>query len=399
MNYRFSDKVTHLQASAIREILKFTSLPQVISFAAGNPAPEAFPTAAISEIATKILQDNPVAALQYSITEGYMPLRETMKKRLQLQSQNSFNPDIDDLIISSGGQQGNELSCKVLLNEHDTLICELPSFTGSLTSFKSYNVNLAGVPMESDGMDIAALEDTLKTSKNPKIIYTIPNFQNPTGSCTSLEKRKKIYDLACKYDVIILEDNPYGEIRFEGENIPSIKSLDTEGRVIYVGSFSKVIAPGLRVGFVSAPKEIIQKIVVCKQVADVHTNIFAQIICNEFVNNYDFDGHLEKIRAIYKKKYQLMIAELEKNLPDKIKFTHPQGGLFLWGTLPEEIDMQAFCKTAVEANVAVVPGVAFLINEADKCNSFRVNYSTPTDEAIVKGTAILGNVAKEMLKK
>jgi 2-aminoadipate transaminase len=395
MNYDFSDKVTGLQASAIREILKFTSLPQVISFAAGNPAPEAFPSEAIAEISAKIMRDNPVAALQYSITEGYAKLRETMKARLA--SQNSFNPEIDDVIITSGGQQGNELSCKVLLNEHETLICEAPSFTGSLTSFKSYNVNLAGVPMENDGMDMAFLEDTLKFSTKPKIIYTIPNFQNPTGICMSLAKRKKLYELACRYNVIILEDNPYGEIRFEGAAIPSIKSLDTEGRVIYVGSFSKVIAPGLRVGFVSAPKEIVQKIVVCKQVADVHTNIFAQMIADEFVNNYHFDEHLERIREIYKAKCHLMLSELEKNIPASVEFTRPEGGLFLWGTLPEKVNMPAFCKTAVESNVAVVPGSAFLINENTPINSFRLNYSTPSDENIVKGCAILGNVLKEML--
>ncbi|MDR0987134.1 MAG: PLP-dependent aminotransferase family protein [Ruminococcus sp.] len=393
MNYNFSDKVTGLQASAIREILKFTSLPQVISFAAGNPAPEAFPSAAIAEISAKIMRDNPVAALQYSITEGYMPLRETMKKRLA--AANSFNPDIDDVIITSGGQQGNELSCKVLLNEHETLICEAPSFTGSLTSFKSYNVNLTGVPMEDDGMDMDYLENVLKFASRPKIIYTIPNFQNPTGICMSYEKRGKLYELACKYNVIILEDNPYGEIRFEGEAIPSIKSLDTEGRVIYVGSFSKVIAPGLRVGFVSAPKEIIQKIVVCKQVADVHTNIFAQMIADEFVNNYNFDEHLNRIREIYRKKCHLMLSELEKNIPASVTFTRPEGGLFLWGTLPESVNMPAFCKTAVENNVAVVPGSAFLIDENTPINSFRMNYSTPSDENIVKGCAILGKVLKE----
>jgi 2-aminoadipate transaminase len=395
MNYAFSDKVTGLQASAIREILKFTSLPQVISFAAGNPAPEAFPSAAIGEITGKIMSENPVAALQYSITEGYMPLRETMKARLT--AQHCFNPEIDDVIITSGGQQGNELACKVLLNEHETLVCEAPSFTGSLTSFKSYNVHLAGVPMLEDGMDMDALERTLKAASCPKIIYTIPNFQNPTGICMSFEKRQKLYELACRYDVIILEDNPYGEIRFEGDNIPAVKSLDTEGRVIYVGSFSKVIAPGLRVGFVSAPKEVIQKMVVCKQVADVHTNIFAQMICNEFVSNCDFEGHLQKIRGIYKHKCALMLSELDKNIPQSITFTRPQGGLFLWGTLPIGVNMPVFCKIAVEANVAVVPGTAFLTDENLPIQSFRLNYSTPSDEQIIQGTKILGQVAKEVV--
>lgn len=394
MNYSFSDKVTGLKASAIREILKFTAFPDVISFAAGNPAPEAFPTEAVKEITARVLSENPIAALQYSITEGYTPLRDTLKKRLA--SQNCFNADIDDLIITSGGQQGNELSCKVFLNEGDTLICESPSFIGSINSFKSYNVNLVGVEMDSEGIDLEKLEDAIKNNKNVKVIYLIPNFQNPTGKCMSYERRKAVYKLAQKYDVVILEDNPYGEIRFEGEHIPSIKSLDTDGRVIYVGSFSKILAPGIRVGFVSAPKEIIQKIVVCKQVADVHTNILAQIIADEFLNKYDIDAHLEKIRAIYRNKCKLMLSEIDKNFSKKITVTRPQGGLFIWATLPDGCDMMGFCKKAVEAKVAVVPGNAFTIHETDPINSFRLNFSTPTDEQLVKGCEILGKMSKEM---
>ncbi len=394
MNYSFSDKVTGLKASAIREILKFTAFPDVISFAAGNPAPEAFPTEAVKEITARVLSENPIAALQYSITEGYTSLRDTLKKRLA--SQNCFNADIDDLIITSGGQQGNELSCKVFLNEGDTLICESPSFIGSINSFKSYNVNLVGVEMDSEGIDLEKLEDAIKNNKNVKVIYLIPNFQNPTGKCMSYERRKAVYKLAQKYDVVILEDNPYGEIRFEGEHIPSIKSLDTDGRVIYVGSFSKILAPGIRVGFVSAPKEIIQKIVVCKQVADVHTNILAQIIADEFLNKYDIDAHLEKIRAIYRNKCKLMLSEIDKNFSKKITVTRPQGGLFIWATLPDGCDMMGFCKKAVETKVAVVPGNAFTIHETDPINSFRLNFSTPTDEQLVKGCEILGKMSKEM---
>ncbi len=394
MNYSFSNKVTGLQASAIREILKFTAFPDVISFAAGNPAPEAFPVKAVSEITAKILSENPIAALQYSITEGYTPLRDTVKKRLA--SQNSYDPDIDEVIITSGGQQGNELSCKVFLNEGDTLICESPSFIGSINSFKSYNVNLVGVEMDDEGIDPEKLEAALKANPNTKIIYLIPNFQNPTGKCMSYERRKTVYQLAQKYNVVILEDNPYGEIRFEGEHIPSIKSLDTDGRVIYCGSFSKVLAPGIRVGFVSAPKPIVQKIVVCKQVADVHTNILAQMIADEFMNNYDFEAHLEKIREIYRKKCGLMLSEIDKNFSKKITVTRPQGGLFIWATLPEGCDMTGFCKKAVEAKVAVVPGNAFTVHETDPINSFRLNFSTPTDEQLVKGCEILGKMSREM---
>ncbi len=394
MNYSFSNKVTGLQASAIREILKFTAFPDVISFAAGNPAPEAFPVKAVSEITAKILSENPIAALQYSITEGYTPLRDTVKKRLA--SQHSYDPDIDEVIITSGGQQGNELSCKVFLNEGDTLICESPSFIGSINSFKSYNVNLVGVEMDGEGIDPEKLEAALKANPNTKIIYLIPNFQNPTGKCMSYERRKTVYKLAQKYDVVILEDNPYGEIRFEGEHIPSIKSLDTDGRVIYCGSFSKVLAPGIRVGFVSAPKAVVQKIVVCKQVADVHTNILAQMIADEFMNNYDFEAHLEKIREIYRKKCGLMLSEIDKNFSKKITVTRPQGGLFIWATLPDGCDMTGFCKKAVEAKVAVVPGNAFTVHETDPINSFRLNFSTPTDEQLVKGCEILGKMSREM---
>ncbi|MCH5193388.1 MAG: PLP-dependent aminotransferase family protein [Oscillospiraceae bacterium] len=394
MDYSFSNKVTGLQASAIREILKFTAFPDVISFAAGNPAPEAFPVQAVEEITRKILTENPVAALQYSITEGYTPLRETLKKRLG--SQNSFNADIDDVIITSGGQQGNELSCKVFLNEGDTLICEFPSFIGSINSFKSYNVNLVGVEMDDEGIDPEKLEATLKANPNTKLIYLIPNFQNPTGKCMSWERRKTVYALAQKYNAVILEDNPYGEIRFEGEHIPSIKSLDTDGRVIYCGSFSKVLAPGIRVGFVSAPKAVIQKIVVCKQVADVHTNILAQMVADEFVNHYDFEDHLARIREIYRKKCGLMLSEIDKNFSEKIQVTRPQGGLFIWATLPDGCDMMGFCKKAVEAKVAVVPGNAFTVHDDDPINCFRLNFSTPTDEQLVRGCEILGKMSREM---
>ena len=291
MDYIFSDKVSSLQPSVIREILKFTSDPEVISLAAGNPAPEAFPVKEIAGITARLLAENPINALQYSVTEGYTPLRSRLKERMK--KADCFDENSDELIITSGAQQANELACKVLLNEGDTLFCEAPSFIGSLNAFKSYNVNLVGIPMEEDGMKLDALEEALRTANKPKLIYIIPNFQNPTGLCTSLEKRKAIYELAKKYGVMILEDNPYGDIRFAGKNIPSIKTMDKDGIVIYSRTFSKTLAPGLRVGYVSAPKPVVQKMVVCKQVSDVHTNIMAQMICDEYLKNYDMDAHLE----------------------------------------------------------------------------------------------------------
>ena len=394
MNYTFSDKISNLKPSAIREILKMTADPSIISFSAGNPAPDAFPVEEIRRITSEILDKEPIAALQYSVTEGYAPLREAVKKRLA--TQNSFVPGKDDLIITSGGQQASELSCKVFLNEGDTLICESPSFVGCLNSFKSYNANLVGIEMDDEGIKLDELENAVKNNKNVKLLYIIPNFQNPSGRCMSAERRKAVYELACRYNFIILEDNPYGELRFAGEDIPSVKSLDTEGRVVYAGSFSKVISPGMRIGFVSAAPEIISKIIVCKQVSDVHSNILAHMICHKIITEYDFDGHIAHLKEIYRRKYNIMAQSIEKYFSPKVKVTKPQGGLFIWGTLPEGADMQDFCKKAIERKVAVVPGNAFLTDDTMPTLSFRMNFSTPTDEQLVEGCKILGALTHEL---
>ncbi len=396
MEYKFSDKVSGLKASAIREILKFTSDPEVISFAAGNPAPEAFPKEEIAKISAELLRDDPILALQYSVTEGYAPLREFLKGWMT--EKGCFHKEFDDLIITSGGQQANELSCKVLLNEGDTLICESPSFIGSLNAFRSYNVNLVGVDMDDDGINLEKLEYTLKTEKNVKILYLIPNFQNPTGRTMSLEKRKAVYELACRYDFIILEDDPYGELRFAGEKVPTIKSLDTEGRVIYSSTFSKLISSGFRTGYVSAPAPIIQKIVVCKQVSDVHSNIWAQVVSQRFMTTVDREAHFNKLRDIYRKKCGLMCSYIDNEFSKKISYIRPEGGLFIWCTLPDNVDMNAFCTRAVqEYKVAVVPGNAFNIKEGEVSHSFRLNYSTPTNEQIEKGMTILAKMTTEIL--
>lgn len=390
MNYVFSDRISSLKPSLIREILKNTSGTDVIAFSAGNPSPESFPIAEMKNIADSIFDNNAVEALQYGISEGYTPLRDALRKRMKTK----FNAgaDFDDLIIVSGAQQGLELACKVLCNEGDTVICENPSFIGATNAFRSYNVNLVGVELENDGINIEKLEHALKTEKNVRFIYLIPTFQNPMGITTSLEKRKAIYELAKKYGVIIIEDNPYGDLRFEGEEVPVIKSLDTEGLVIYAGSFSKILSAGIRVGYILAPSPIIQKMTVAKQVSDVHTNLFFQMAAYRFMTQYNMEAHIEKIRALYRHKSSLMISSLEKAFGDKVDFTRPQGGLFLWCTLPEKVDMLDYCKKASANKVAVVPGIAFCASPSDKCNSFRLNYSTPSDEQIVEGCAILGKV-------
>lgn len=396
MNYTFADRVSGLQPSVIREILKFTADPSVISFAAGNPAPEAFPVQAVTEISAKIFAETPIDALQYSITEGYTPLRNRLKAYMK-DKYNSFH-EFDDLIITSGAQQVMELSAKSLCNEGDTIICESPSFIGSLNAFRSFGLNLRGVPVEPDGISIEGLEQALREEKRAKMIYVIPNYQNPSGVTMSLEKRRKVYELAKQYGVMILEDNPYGEVRIAGDALPNIKSMDTDGLVIYAGTFSKVVSSGMRVGYACAPQPVIQKLVVCKQVADVHSNIWAQMVIDKFMSDYDFEGHLERNRGIYKEKCGLMVDLIHQHLPDSITFVQPQGGLFIWCTLPDGVDMMNFCTTAVQKyRVALVPGNAFLTNETESGQSFRMNFSTPTNEQMIKGMELLGKVAAELL--
>ncbi|MBQ6569700.1 MAG: PLP-dependent aminotransferase family protein [Clostridia bacterium] len=391
MEYNFANKVMGLQPSAIREILKFTSLPGVISLAAGNPSPDAFPVDELKEISEEIFAGSPVDALQYSITEGYPALKKTVRDFMS--SRYDSVKDFDEIIITAGAQQVMNLATMSLCNEGDAVICEDPSFIGSLNAFRAFGCRLCGVPLESDGMNLEALENTLKTEKKARFIYIIPNFQNPTGVVTSLEKRKAIYELARKYDMLILEDNPYGETRFEGENIPSIKSMDTDGRVIYAGTYSKVISPGMRVGYAIAPAPIIAKMTVCKQVADVHTNIYAQMLVDRFMTSGKYDAHLERIRGIYRRKSGIMMDCLDRDCADFVKYDRVSGGLFIWCTLPEKVDMPAFCKQAVIDKVAVVPGSAFLTDESKVSHCFRLNFSTPTDQQLYDGMEIL---AKEL---
>lgn len=389
----FSDRIKGLQPSAIREILKFTADPSVISFAAGNPASEAFPVEIVSKLSAEIFAEEPINALQYSISEGYTPLRNFLKS--DLEKKGLFKAGEDDLIITAGAQQVMELFTKTVCNEGETIICENPSFIGSLNSFRSYNAKLEGIPFDYEGMRLDLLEEALKNNPRTAFIYIIPNFQNPTGNCTSLKRRKEILELAYKYNVMILEDNPYGDIRFAGPDIPSIKSLDTKGHVIYAGTFSKTLAPGLRVGYMLGLQHIVQKAIAALQVSTVHTNIWAQMLTYRFLQTVDFEAHLENLRRIYKHKCGLMLNSLKFSMPLSINFTEPEGGLFIWGTLPGG-DMQKFCRRAVENKVAVVPGNAFLVDERATSFSFRLNFSTPTDGQIEEGVEILSKVAKSL---
>ena len=394
MKYQFSDRVQGLKPSAIREILKNSSAPGIIPLSAGNPAPDAFPSEDIRRISAELLENTPIEALQYGVTEGYAPLREHL--RTYMKQKHGVGTEQDDILITSGAQQVMDLLTKTLLNEGDTVLCEAPSFIGSLNTFRSYRAKLRGIPMEEDGIDTEALRQALTEEQNVKYLYTIPNFQNPSGITMSLEKRKKVYELCKAHNVIILEDNPYGDLRFAGEDLPSIKSFDTDGIVMYAGSFSKVISPGMRVGYAIGPKEVIQKMVVCKQGEDVHSNMWAQIVCHRFMTECDYEAHLNRLREIYRRKSSVLLAAMEQHFRPLITWSEFQGGLFAWCTLPEDIDMLEFVKAGTEKKVCVVPGTAFLTDEAEPCSSFRINFSTPTDEQLKEGIEILGRLAREM---
>lgn len=386
----FSNKVSGLKPSAIREIFKSLSDPEMISFAAGNPSPLSFPVEQMKEIANDIFTNRPTAALQYSITEGYPKLREQVEERLKTK----FNINMDGMttIITTGGQQGIDLTAKVLCNEGDIIITENPSFIGALNAFRAYNADIRGVELEDDGMNLEQLEKILSENKNVKMIYTIPTFHNPGGITASLEKRKAVIALAEKYGVIILEDNPYGELRFSGEDVPTMKSLDKNGVVVYCSSFSKVLSAGMRVGFLCGRSDIIQKVVVAKQVNDVHTNIFFQLLASDFISKYGLDDHIKGIRKLYFDKCSLMLSKMDECFPKHIKYTRPDGGLFIWVTMPDKYDADLFAKEGVKEKVAVVSGTAFTPIQGEHSSSFRMNYSTPSDEQIILGVERLGKL-------
>lgn len=397
MEYKFSHRMESVKASAIREILKATASPGMMSFAGGNPSTEAFPVQAIQDISAKILKDDPISVLQYGITEGDQELIEAATHFFNRHE--NVTKENDRVLITSGSQQIMEFAAKCLCNEGDIVICENPSFLGALNSFKSVGALLKGVEYKNGDLDLESLENLLVTNDNVKFIYLIPNFQNPTGMTMSLETRKKVLELAYKYGVLILEDNPYGDLLFEGKPIQSIKSLDDKGVVIYAASLSKIIAPGMRVACCIAPKEIIEKFTVAKQANDVNTNLWAQKVMAHYLNDYDMEEHIHIIRQIYKNKCELMLSYMKEYFHPDVQYTHPTGGMFIWVTLPDDVDMLEFVQKAIEQKVAVVPGNAFLDDDSKKCQSFRMNFSTPTDEKIKKGVKILGDLTYKMHKE
>lgn len=388
MNFKFSKRISGVKASAIREILKMMNDPEIISFGGGNPASETFPITKLKEISDDIFNNQANTILEYGITEGDIDLKKAALKFLSRHE--TVLKDYDEVMVTSGSQQIMDFMSKCLCDEGDIVICENPSFLGALNAFKSNGAKLVGIDMEDDGIDLVKLEEALQMPQKPKFIYLIPNFQNPTGITTSLKKRQAIYALAKKYQVMILEDNPYGDLRFRNDPIPSIKSLDDEGLVVYAASLSKIIAPGMRVAIMIGHRDLLAKCTVAKQTNDVHTNAWAQRVMARFLNEVDMDEHLNKLQAVYSRKCNLMLKEMDRHFSKDCKWTIPDGGMFIWVTLPERLNMPSFVKKAIEHKVAVVPGNAFYDDDNKHCQSFRMNFSMPSDEQIIKGVAILG---------
>lgn len=390
-NNIFSDKTRDLSGSAIRATFKLLADPEIISFAGGAPSPDVFPKKELEMIAQDIFATRGNLALQYGITEGYSPLRDFVKDRLVKQG---IINESEQVIITTGGQQVIDLCAKVLLNEGDNVVVEAPSFVGGLNCFRSYNANMIPVNVLGDGMDLEYLEEEVLKKVKVKLVYTIATFQNPSGITMSLEKRKKLLALADKYDFYILEDNPYGELRYKGEAVPTIKSMDSENRVIYAGSFSKTLSPGLRIGFFSAREAILEKMVVCKQITDVHTPVLNQLIAYDFVTKHDYDAHIKKSCELYGHKNALMLKCMDEMFPEYCDYTRPEGGLFLWCNLPEGFDSQLLFKKGVEKKVAFVPGSSCMVDQSKIYPCFRLNFSNTADENIIKGIGILSDVIK-----
>lgn len=396
MQFQYSDRIKQMKPSIIRELLKQMTSTDLISFAGGNPDADAFPVEDIQEISRMLLHEHPVQTLQYSLTDGYPPLLRAGEQYLN--SSSPVKKSFDSMMVTSGSQQAMDILTKLLCNEGDLVATEDPAFLGAMASFRGYGVKMAGVPMEPDGVNLQQLEKVLSGEQKPKFFYTIPNFQNPTGITTSLEKRRAIYELCKKYEVLVLEDNPYGELRIEGEDLPPIKSFDQEGYVLYAASLSKIFAPGLRVAFCVGHADLIAKMVMAKQSIDVHTNIWAQRVCEEFLTQRDMGAHLARLRGIYREKADFMMSRLDEKLGNKIEYVKPQGGMFIWITLPAGVSMKEYVQRCLENKLAVVPGNAFYVDEEKPCQSFRINFSTPSKEQIVAGVDIMAKVLDELLE-
>ena len=399
--YRFASRTQRMGSSVIRELLKLTEQPDIISFAGGLPAPEVFPVAAFQEASARILEQSSAQALQYSTTEGYLPLRKMIAEST---ARYAVEVPPENILITSGSQQALDFIGRVFLNQGDHVVVESPTYLGALQAWSVYGAQYVCVPTDENGMITEELEKALRVG--PKFIYVLPNFQNPSGATLSLDRRKKVIELADKYGVPIVEDDPYGQLRYEGEHIPSLVHLDSEfrgfdgdcysGNVIYMSTFSKLLAPGLRLAWVIAPEQVIRKLVIAKQAADLHTATFNQYVAYEVGKDGFIDKHVNFIRSIYRERRDVMLEMMDEMFPSEARWTKPHGGMFLWGILPERIDAADVLKVALERKVAFVPGAAFHTTRTG-ANTMRLNFSYSNPETIREGITRLGITLKELL--
>jgi 2-aminoadipate transaminase len=402
--YRYAQRMKGMKSSIVREILKITSQPDVISFAGGMPAPELFPLKEIEQACVKVLRERGSSALQYSISEGYVPLREFIVQKM---ARYGIMASVDNVLITTGSQQGLDLVARVLLDPGDVIIVEAPTFVGALQSFTAYQASYASVPLDDEGMMVDVLKEKI-VETHPKFMYVLPNFHNPAGVTLPKVRREKLVTMARQYGVPILEDDPYGELRFEGEHVEPLVVLSArqngqqsgyfEGDVIYMSTFSKTLAPGLRLGWLVAPVEVIKKLVQAKQGADLHTSTFDQMMAYEVVSDGFLDEHVKEIGKTYRQRRDAMLAAMGGHFPDGTTWTRPQGGLFLWVRLPEGVDCEELLEEAIEQKVAFVPGTAFYADGSGH-DSLRLTFATCPTDMIDEGIKRLGKAIVRRIKQ
>jgi 2-aminoadipate transaminase len=401
--YRYAHRIQKMGSSVIRELLKLTEQPDIISFAGGLPAPEVFPLKEFRDACNSVLEHLGPQSLQYSTTEGYRPLREMIARHT---ARYSVEVTPDNILITSGSQQALDFIGRLFINRGDYIVVESPTYLGALQAWNAYGAQYIPVRADENGMVVDELEEALRIG--PKFIYVLPNFQNPSGSTLCLERRRQLVELADKYGVPIIEDDPYGQLRYEGEHIPSVVTLDSEyrgpnggyysGNVIYLSTFSKLLAPGLRLAWVIAPEKVIRKLVMAKQAADLHTPSFNQYVAYEVGKGGFLDEHVKTIRATYKERRDVMVEMMEEMFPAEVSWSKPQGGMFLWGILPEDMDAAEVLKIAIERKVAFVPGEAFHPTGGGK-NTMRLNFSYSNPDTIREGISRLGITLKELIRE
>jgi 2-aminoadipate transaminase len=394
--YRFAARTAAMKPSAIREILKVTAAPDVISFAGGLPAPELFPVDAVSRSAQAVLAADGPAALQYGVTEGHLPLREWVCAHLAATVGLSASPD--EVVITSGSQQALDLVAKVLLDPGDTVITENPAYLGALQAFQAYEARTVGLASDEHGLQPAALLAFLETTPaRPKLLYLIPNYQNPTGVSLSASRRAEIVLIAARFGVPVLEDDPYGALRFSGEPLPALGAFPGARDCLYLGTSSKILAPGLRVAWlVVKDRGLREKLTTAKQAADLHTSSFTQRIVHHYVGQRGvLDAHVATLREVYRRRRDVMLAGLSRELPAGCSWTKPAGGLFLWVTLPPAIDTTELLRLAAREKIAFVPGAPFWVGEAVR-NTLRLNFSNASEARIDEGLARLGKTLRSL---